>query len=259
MYFFDKKFFFTKKVVILAKITLNKVNMKCIVLDDDKVSRLLVEKYIKKTKFLELLGSFETPVDALNFEKIDDVELVFVDIEMPEMSGLEFIKSFKKAPYTIVISAKDIYAVEALNLDALDYLLKPIEYARFLKAVNKVKDVNEKISDSEELGIFIKDGSTNLIRLKYSDIAWVEALENYVLIVTEEERHTIHFTMKSIENQFPDSKFARVHRSYIVNLNKIKAIEDNTVIISYNGRRKDFPLAKSMRDNILKKIKVISK
>jgi len=235
--------------------------MKCIVLDDDKVSRLLVEKYIKKTKHLEFLASFATPIEALNFKQIDDVELIFVDIEMPEMSGLQFMKSFNvKQPYTIVISAKDRYAVEALNLDTVDYLLKPIEYSRFLKAVNKVKNINNSEKPkTDELSIFIKDGGSNLIRLKYDSIIWIEALENYILIVTDKEKHTIHFTMKAIENQFPENQFIRIHRSYIVNLQKILAIEDNYVIVAYNEHKKSFPISKSMKENILKKIKIISK
>lgn len=234
--------------------------MKCIVLDDDKVSRLLVEKYIKKTNFLEHIGSFSTPVEALNFEDIDEVELVFVDIEMPEMSGLDFMKSFKNQPYTIVISAKEKYAIEALNLDAVDYLLKPIEYSRFLKAVNKVKDVfGVEKSTHDELGIYIKDGNTNLIRIEYSKIIWIEARENYILIVTDQQRYTVYFTMRAVEEQFPDNQFVRVHRSFIVNLHKIKAIEDNAVVLLYNNSNKRFPLSKVMREKIIKKIKVISK
>jgi len=233
--------------------------MKCIVLDDDKVSRLLIEKYVKKTKFLEFLGAFANPIEALNFENLQDVDLIFVDIEMPEMTGLEFMKSFKVMPLVIVISAKDKYAVDALDLDAVDYLLKPIEYPRFLKAVNKAKEFHKGTINKEEMGIFIKDGSTNLIRLKFEKIVWIEALENYVLIYAEDEKHTIHFTMKSIETQLPENQFIRIHRSYIINMDRIQAIEDNYVIIMYNGRKKSFPIAKSMKDNLMKKIKIISK
>ncbi|MBN2664610.1 MAG: response regulator transcription factor [Bacteroidales bacterium] len=234
--------------------------MKCIVLDDDKVSRFLVEKYIKKTVFLEHIGSFSTPLEALNFADIDAVELVFVDIEMPEMSGLDFMKSFKKQPHTIVISAKEKYAVEALNLDAVDYLLKPIEYSRFLKAANKVKErFGSEKSKNDETGVYIKDGNTNLIRIEFNKIVWIEARENYILIVTDQERYTVYFTMRAVESQFPNNQFVRVHRSFIVNLHKIQAIEDNSVVLLYNNSKKIFPLSKTMRDKIINKIKVISK
>jgi len=233
--------------------------MKCIVVDDDKLTRVLVEKYIKKTKILELVGSYENPVEAMNDKDMEDIDLIFIDIEMPEMTGIEFMQSFKILPLIIVISAKEKYVLNALDLDAVDYILKPIEYPRFLKAVNKAKDINESIGKKEGKGIFIKDGGTSFIRLKYDEVLWVEALENYVLIVTEDNRHTIHFTMKSLEQQLPGDFFIRIHRSYIVNVDKIVAIEDNYVIIIYNGRKKSFPIAKSFREKLLKKIKIISK
>lgn len=233
--------------------------MKSIVIDDDKITRMLIEKYIQKTKILEFFGSYENPVEAMNDEKMDDVELIFIDIEMPEMTGIEFMQSFKNLPLVIVISAKEKYALEALDLDAVDYLLKPIEYPRFLKAANKAKDIFASVEKKEDKGIFIKDGGTSFIRLKYDEVLWIEALENYVLIVTENEKHTIHFTMKSLELQLPDDFFVRIHRSFIINIDKIIAIEDNYVIITYGGRKKSFPIAKSFRDNLLNKIKIISK
>ena len=233
--------------------------MKCIVIDDDKLTRMLIEKYIQKTKILDFVASYENPVEAMNDENMKDVDLIFIDIEMPEMTGIEFMQSFKNLPLVIVISAKEKYALDALDLDAIDYLLKPIEYPRFLKAVNKARDIKNSMEKKEDKGIFIKDGGTSFIRLKYDEVLWIEALENYVLIVTETEKHTVHFTMKSLEQQLPGNFFIRIHRSYIVNIDKIAAIEDNYVIITYGGRKKSFPIAKSFRDNLLKKIKIISK
>lgn len=233
--------------------------MKCVVIDDDKVSRVLIEKYAKKSKFIEIVGSYENPVEAMNDKNFTDVDLVFVDVEMPEMTGLEFMQSFKKLPAVIVISAKDQYALDAIELDAIDYLLKPIEYPRFLKAVNKIKDSIQNSEINSGRGIFIKDGSSTLIRLKYDEIIWIEALENYVLIMTDTQKHTIHFTMKSLEGQLPADKFSRIHRSFIINMNRIEAIEDNYVIVTFGGRKKSFPIAKSFKDNLLTKIKIISK
>jgi DNA-binding LytR/AlgR family response regulator len=233
--------------------------MKCIVVDDDKVSRMLLEKYISKTKFLEFKGAYENPVELLNDEKLSEIDLLFLDIEMPEMNGIDFLKTFNHLPAVIVISAKDDYALQSLDLDAVDYLMKPIEYTRFLKAVNKIKEYKESNDNKLDKGIFIKDGSSSFIRLKYEDIVWIEALENYVVIMTDEVKHTIHFTMKSLETQMPEDKFIRVHRSFIVNIDRIEAIEDNYIVITYNGRKKSFPIAKSFRDNLLTRIKIISK
>lgn len=232
--------------------------MKCIVIDDDSMIRMQIKKFAEKSKFLDCIALFENPIDALNDPSFEEAELIFVDIEMPEMSGFEFIKAVKDLPLFIVISGKEEYAVEALTLDAIDYLLKPIEYSRFLKAVQKAKAfANKKNKDTQ--GIFIKDGSTKLIRLNFDEILWIQALENYVLIVTETDKHTVHFTMKSLEKQLPSDKFIRTHRSYIVNFNKIISIEENIAVIKYKDKKKSVPVAKSYKDKLMKKINIISK
>ena len=236
--------------------------MNCIVIDDDKVSRLLIEKYVNKTDLLEFKGAYDNAIDALNDMQTDhDIDLIFLDIEMPEMSGVEFIKTLKKLPQIIVISAKDKYALEAIEYDVVDYLLKPISYPRFFKAVEKVKSkVKESIDESTgEDGIFIKSSSSSLVRLKYEDILWVEALENYVIITTFTNKYTIHFTMKAIINKLPTKMFARVHRSYIVNLTKIEMIEDNAIIMKIKGEIKSIPIAKSYKEDLMNHINIMTK
>lgn len=233
--------------------------MNCIVIDDDNISRILIEKYIEKTVGLNLIASFQNAVDALSYENYNDVDLMFVDIEMPEMTGLEFLETFKTKPLVIIISAKTQYAVDALDLDAIDYLLKPIEYPRFLKAVNKAKEIFKNKTEIKDNCVFIKDINSSLVRLYFEEILWIEALENYIMIITEKDKYTVHFTMKSIESQFPDSSFMRIHRSYIVNLQKIVAIDDSNVYVDYLGKRRPVPLAKGMRDNLMNKIKIITK
>lgn len=236
--------------------------MNCIVIDDDKVSRLLIEKYCKKTDFLEFKGAYDNAIDALNDMQAEhDIDLIFLDIEMPEMSGVEFIKTLKKLPQIIVISAKDKYALEAIEYDVVDYLLKPISYTRFFKAAEKARS-RIKESDSEstaEDGIFIKSSSSSLVRLKYEDILWVEALENYVIINTFTNKYTIHFTMKAIINKLPPKMFARVHRSYIVNLTKIEMIEDNAIIMKIKGETKSIPIAKSYKEDLMNHINIMTK
>ncbi|OQX97818.1 MAG: DNA-binding response regulator [Bacteroidetes bacterium 4572_128] len=197
--------------------------MNCIIIDDDKLSRRIIEEFIAKTEGLKLIASYPSAVEALNvFNKKDEINLVFLDIEMPEMTGIEFLSSFKVLPKIIIMSSKDKYAIEAFEYDVIDYLLKPVSYARFYKAVSKANFRENE--DNKE--IFIKKSST-LIRLKYADILWIEALENYVIVNTFDNKHTIHFTMKSIATKLPANSFTRVHRSYIANTNKIAMIEDN--------------------------------
>jgi DNA-binding LytR/AlgR family response regulator len=235
--------------------------MKCIIIDDDKVSRLVIEKYIQKTEFLSLEVSFENPFDAINYlvEK-NEIDLIFLDIEMPEMNGVELIENSDNLPQVIIVSAKDKYAVQAIEYDVTAYLLKPVSYAKFFKAVTKA---NERITSEKEndktKGIFIKSNSSSFIRLLYDDIYWIEALENYVVINTEDEKHTIHFTMKALLNKLPSDKFKRIHRSFIVNIDKVNMIEDNMVILKIGSKKKSIPIAKSYKDKLLKEINIVSK
>lgn len=233
--------------------------MNCIIIDDDLMSRRIIEEFIARTDQLRLLASYENAVDAINvFNGEEDIDLIFLDIEMPEMSGIDFLETLTNPPQIIIISSKDKYALEAFNYDVTDYLLKPISYSRFFKAINKANVRFKNKVDSKENEIFIKKNSA-LVRLKYDDILWVEALENYVIFNTFSEKFTIHFTMKAVENKLPSSKFTRVHRSFIVNTSRINIIEDNSIIIKVHDGNKSIPIGKSYRDSLLKDINLIVK
>jgi len=240
--------------------------MKTIVVDDDHLSRKVIEEFVNKTESLTLINSFSSAVDAINElqQNKDSVDLIFLDVEMPEMSGIEFLKSIQSTPQVIIISAKESYALEAFEYDVTDYILKPISYSRFFKAVSKVQkrvklqeNNGSSFSDSSD-EIFIKKNSV-FIRLKYNDILFIEALENYVIVTTYSEKFTIHFTMKSILNRLPSKKFKRVHRSYIININTIKGIEDNSIIIEIEDGKKLIPIGKSYKENLMKDINLITK
>lgn len=236
--------------------------MNCIVIDDDKLSRRVIEEFINKTEALTLSGSFSAAVEAINFLKLQDaIDLIFLDIEMPEMSGIDFLDTLKNHPQIIIISSKGKYALDAFEYDVTDYLLKPVTYARFYKAVDKAlsrtqKNNNVNTADKDE--IFIKKNSS-LIRLKYDDILWVEALENYVIFNTFNDKLTIHFTMKAVEQKLPTNRFVRVHRSFIVNTSAIKEIEDNAIIIKTIDGDKLIPIGKSYRDKLMDDINLIAK
>ncbi len=235
--------------------------MNCILIDDDKLSRKVIEEFIKKTEGVSLKASFSDGVEAINYLKNEeDIHLIFLDIEMPEMNGIEFLNSLKNPPLIIIVSGKGKYAIDAFEYNVTDYLLKPLNYPRFYKAIDKATARFEQnklhLVGKEE--IFIKKNST-LVRLKYEDILWVEALENYVIFNTFKEKYTIHFTMKAIEQKLPSNKFTRVHRSYIVNTSSIDVIEDNAIIIKTDDGSKSIPIGKSYKEKLMKDINLIIK
>jgi DNA-binding LytR/AlgR family response regulator len=233
--------------------------MNCIIIDDDLMSRRIIEEFVNRTDQLNLLSSYENAVDAINaFSTEEDIDLIFLDIEMPEMSGIDFLETLTNPPQIIIISSKDKYALDAFNYDVTDYLLKPISYSRFFKAVNKANVRFKNKVDPKDDEIFIKKNSA-LVRLKYEDILWVEALENYVIFNTFNEKYTIHFTMKAIEQKLPSNRFTRVHRSYIVNTSSINVIEDNSVIIKTHDGSKSIPIGKSYKDKLMGDINLIIK
>ena len=235
--------------------------MNCIVIDDDKLSRKVIEEFIKKADFLNHVDSFDNAVDAISLMKTGkEINLIFLDIEMPEMTGIEFIRTLKNTPQIIIISSKDQYALQAFEYDVTDYLLKPVNYSRFFRAVDKAYNNFSKGTIAQETRneIFIKKNSS-LIKLKYEDILWVEALENYVIVNTYDDKYTIHFTMKSIEKKLPANKFLRVHRSYIVNTSCINLIEDNTIIIPVEGGKKSIPIGKSYKDKLMDDLNLMIK
>jgi DNA-binding LytR/AlgR family response regulator len=235
--------------------------MNCIIIDDDKLSSRVIEEFVAKTESLEHLQSFSNAVDAINYLRNNlEIDLIFLDIEMPEMSGIDFLEFLSNsAPQIIIVSSKEKYALDAFEYDVTDFLLKPVPYSRFLKAVNKAfARYNKGKVDSKGDEIFIKHNSS-LVRLKYVDVLWVEALENYVIINTFHEKYTIHFTMKAIEQKLPTSRFSRVHRSFIVNTSSINIIEDNAILIKTHDGIKSIPIGKSYKDKLMEDINVIIK
>jgi len=235
--------------------------MNCMIIDDDTLSRRIIEEFIQKTDGLDLISSSGDPVEGINLlQKHDDIHLIFLDIEMPEMTGIELLHTLKNPPQVIIVSSKGKYAVDSYEYDVTDYLLKPVDYGRFFRAVTKAFKRFEQMT-AEQLGkdeIFIKKNAT-LVKLKYDEILWVEALENYVIFNTFADKYTIHFTMKAIEQKLPANKFTRVHRSYIVNTSCINVIEDNSVIIKVEDGTKSIPIGKSYKEKLMRDINLIIK
>jgi len=236
--------------------------MNCIIIEDEESSRNVIEEFISKTSTLNLVSSYPEAIEAINIinNGSEDIQLIFLDIELPEMTGIDFIKSLKNFPQIIIVSGKDKYALEAFEYDVTDYLLKPVTYARFYKGVMKAFDRYSKekgyVFGSDD--IYIKKDSS-LYRIKYDDILWVEALENYVVVSTYSDKFTIHFTMKAIERKMPYNTFKRVHRSYVVNINKIHAIQDNAIIIELENETKVIPIGKSYKDKLMSDLNLMTK
>ncbi len=205
----------------------------CIVADDDPMSRKIIERYIDQTEGLRCVAYCENAIDAANALRIQNVDVMFLDVEMPGMSGLEFIRSLKVKPHVVLISSKEEYAVPAFDLDVTDYLVKPPDYPRFLKAYHKVLDAIKVDSEIVPKGdkLFVKMDS-GLVGLDISKIVMVEAMADYVRIYIGDKRHTVYSSMKGIESKLGTQSFIRVHRSYIVNLAMIDKVEDNTLVVA---------------------------
>jgi len=235
--------------------------MNCIIVDDDLMTCKILEGYVSKSTSLNLVGSFSDSLAARDIlTKRQDIDLIILDIQMPEMDGFDFIGSLDFPPNIIIISSNEEYALRAFDFNVVDYLLKPITYGRFCKAIDKtIRYFSRKEStNSGDEEIFIKKGSS-LVKLKLTEIIYIEALENYVTLNTNEDKFTIHFTMKAIENQLPSGVFIRVHRSFIINKSMIQTIKENTLDLIVGGSLKSIPVGKSFRDSLLNDINVMAR
>ncbi len=233
--------------------------MNCIVVDDSKIARAAIKPLIAQFEFLNLVQECETPVEAFNYLKREPVDLIFLDVEMPGMTGLELIKNLEKPPIIILITSKKEYAAEAFDLNVVDYLIKPLSLPRFMVAVNKAKDLFEKkeprqvVNDARSKDyIFVRSGGI-LIKIKIDSIQYVQAIGDYVNIYTTEKRYTVHITLKNIEEKLPADKFFRLHRSYLVALNHIDNIEENS---AYTGKH-PLPIAGQFKKDLLRRLNMI--
>jgi DNA-binding LytR/AlgR family response regulator len=228
--------------------------MNCLIIDDEQISRDILKKLIHKTDGLSLLGSCESALQGLELIQTQSIDLIFLDVEMPELSGIEFLNEINQKPLIIFVTSKEIYAVEAFEHDAVDYLLKPLNYPRFLRAVAKAKDIFESRQTVQEgMGnLFVKkDGK--LVKIRYSDILYIEAAADYMIIFTENQRFMVNITMKALNERLPDKDFIRVHRTYTVRKDKIESMEDSTVLVA--GRR--IPIGGSYKNGLYESLNLL--
>lgn len=224
--------------------------IKCLVVDDEQMTRSIIARYIEQTEMLEAVSLCENPIDAANVLSKEKVDLMFLDVQMPEMNGFDLIKSIAYKPKIIIISSSKEYAVDAFEYDVIDYLHKPISYSRFLRAVEKAKKSVENGKD--DTSIYVKKGSV-LVKVSLKEILWIEAYADYVVIKTPDKSYTIHSTMKGMEEKLPKNEFCRVHRSYIVRLDKIDSVEDSAVVVT----RKVIPVGGSYKQTFKQQLNYI--
>jgi two-component system LytT family response regulator len=210
--------------------------IRCIAIDDEPLALRQIASYIKKTPFLELAGQCESALQALEVLDVSPVDLMFVDINMPDLSGMDFVRTLENPPMIVFVTAYSEHALEGFRVDAIDYLLKPVSYTDFLKSANKVKawfDSHHQKSDeirSNKDFLFIKS-EYKILRINFDDIKYIEGMSEYIKIHLSNSKPVMTLlSMKSVEVQLPSDRFMRVHRSYIVNLTKISVIERNRII-----------------------------
>ncbi len=225
--------------------------MNCIIIDDDEASRNLLIQLIKQVKELELIKVYSNPVEAFNVIQDVKTDLVFLDVEMPEFSGIEMLKAIEVMPQVILTSSHTKYALDAFDLNVVDYLVKPISLDRCMKAISKVSK-NLKRNSLTNVGkdfLFIKKNSV-LEKVLIKDILWIEAFGDYTKINTKDQRFIIHSTLKSLEDKLPADKFVRSHRSYIIQIDSVKMVEDTTAYINDVS----IPIGTMYKENFIRRL-----
>ena len=223
--------------------------IKCIITDDEPFARKGLQGYIEKIDFFELVAVCEDAIQLNTNIKQHVVDLIFLDIEMPYITGIDFLKSANNPPKVIFTTAYEQYALQGYELDVLDYLLKPISFDRFLKAANKAFDYFNSGETASDDFMFIKAGN-KLEKINFDQIYFVEAMENYVSIYLGDKKLVAHSTLKSIQQQLPAASFIQPHKSYLVNIHAIQSIEGNIL----NIHQYQVPISKYQKDEVLEKI-----
>lgn len=235
--------------------------MKCIIIDDEKMARVILNTLCNEIQSLEVLEDFPNAIEAIKYLNKNRVDLIFLDIHMPNFNGLDFIRSLKDPPKIILITSDPNFAIEAFEYDFIvDYLLKPLQLDRFKKAIEKAKTKNLTLA-SKETSTSINEIENDfyisidrrLIKIDLPSIYLIEAKGDYIKIKTENKDYIVHSTLKKIEEKLPDSLFLKIHRSFIINLKKIIDIEDNSVLI-----KKDvIPVSRSKRPELMKRLDLL--
>ncbi|MBX3241811.1 MAG: response regulator transcription factor [Chitinophagaceae bacterium] len=230
--------------------------MRCIIVDDEPLAREGLSRYMREVPFLELAGTCDNPMALMDMLDKDPVDLIFLDIQMPKMSGIDFLKIAKDPPMVIVTTAYPSYALEGFELNVMDYLLKPVTLDRFLKAVGKAKDYHQLVNKTRTGEpspaadyFFIKCGN-KYEKILFEDILYIEGLQNYVSIFTTRGKFITLLSVKNLEENLNPRLFIRVHKSYIVSIPKIDAIEGNEISIQSHR----VPISRNYRETVIRQV-----
>lgn len=231
------------------------MKLNCVIVDDSSIQRMIVSKLVSSHNNLKLIGEFSNAIEAKNFISYNSIDLLFLDIEMPILSGFDFLDGLKVKPQVIFITSKPEYAVKAFDYDATDYLQKPITNARLDAAVKRAVNLQQLMTEGQNEDaehIFIK---SKLKKLKVftSKIKWIEAFGDYIKVVTDEESHLVLSTMKAFEKDLPSERFVRVHKSYIVNIDKIDKFNSKFAEIGFTK----IPLSRNKKEDLKKALETI--
>ena len=233
--------------------------IKCIAVDDEPLALDILEEYIEKIPFLKLVGKCRGGYQAMELMQKEQVDLVFLDIQMPDITGIQLLKGMPVHPMVIFTTAYENYALEGFNMDAIDYLLKPVPFERFLKAVNKASEYfnyhNKTEPAGQENGLYEHDflfvrADYKIIKINFRDITYIEGLKDYIKIYAGDKPVLTLQSLKSIEEKLPAKDFVRVHRSFIVSLPKVDSIQKNKIMI----QNKDIPIGDLYRDQFFERI-----
>src|SRR5215813_3437955 len=231
------------------------MHINCIIIDDEPLARKGIKEYIADVDFMDLIGEFDNPLKASDLLGKGNVQLLFLDIQMPKITGIEFFKSLQNAPPVIFTTAYPQYALDGFDLNALDYLVKPISFERFLKAALKAKEYHETrqhnidVNEKKEDYFFIK-ADNKLVKIFFDEILFVEALQNYVTIHTADKKYITYLTFKSVEEYLPSGRFVRTHKSFIVAADKVESIEGNDIRIGQHH----VPISRTERESVLQQL-----
>lgn len=229
--------------------------MNCLIVDDNKIARTVLKHLVNNLNFLTLVGDCEDALEATNIMNRESVDLILLDVEMPKISGIDFLKTIPNHPLIILITAKPEYAVLAFEHNVVDFIVKPVKEERFLKAIYRAKEIfdsNTKMLEMNKEYFFIREKGISS-KLIISDILYIQALGDYVTIHTSLKKYTIHYTLSAIEKELPVSKFMRVHRSYVVALDKIDTVEEGTAFVYQTP----IPVGDSQRAELMKRLNLL--
>ena len=230
----------------------------CVIIDDEPLARKGLKEYIADVDFLNLSGEFDNPVKVAGLLSRGEVQLLFLDIQMPKITGLDFLKTIQHAPPVIFTTAYPQFAIEGFELNALDYLVKPVSFERFLKAAMRAKEFyeirqvnsDESKKESAQPGYFFIKSENKLVKIFFDEILFSEALQNYVVIHTAVKKYITYLTFKSVEEYLPSDQFIKTHKSYIIAAAKIESIEANDIKIGQHH----IPISRNLKEEVMEKL-----